>query len=488
MPYIFSSKYLGLLDPQETIFGDGEGGFRWSLDDEEDRNVLLTLRDQFEPLRDIVKQVSDSTWEKTIHNRDFKGTLFRFPLRSESSEVSDNLYDTNKVVQLFDSFIADADISLLFLRHVSSVSLKHIDPCGSVTVKLKVSLSSSPANSGDTDEAPDGSTLFKNISSDSASAGVRNTLWLVTSHCLDKGEMEKIDLLAEKLCYRPQVDLAFPCDPENSISDGRLSCFLPLPNNEPNKTGLPVHINACFGLTDNRRHIKWQDEDQKNDEAAQWNELLMTVVLPHTYLKMILESIKYCRNSILPAASVYRLWPNIIQMEHKEKWHGIAKDVLEHLLKDKAVFSLAKDEKIWVTVSDAVIPANDIEEPAIASAVARVLNLENENLIDIPEHVLYDLKYVCPESDTLQWITPHFVRNVLQRSRLEDVSHDEKLHLLEYVLSDTKYQELEGLQLLPLDNGTFKKFTDRDGCMVLIDNKEFPRCVGFVEMFNIIVL
>ncbi|XP_076152503.1 sacsin-like [Alosa pseudoharengus] len=476
MPYIFSSKYLGLLDPQEKIFGDGEGGYRWSLDDDEDRNVLFTSRDQFQPLRDIVKQVSDSTWEKTIEeDQFFKGTLFRFPLRCESSEISDNLYDSDKVVQLFDSFIADADISLLFLRHVSNVSLMHIDPCGSVAVKLKVSLSSSPASleSGDTDKPPEGSTVFKNISSASLSDGERNTQWLVTSYCLKEGEVAKIDLLAEKLCYQPQVDLAFPCEPENFISDGRLSCFLPLPNNEPNRTGLPVHINACFGLTDNRRHIKWQDEDQKNDEAAQWNELLMTDVLPHTYLKMILDSIQCCRNSVLPATSVYQLWPDIIQMQHKEKWHGIARDILERLLNNNAVFSLAKDEKIWVTPSDAVFPDDDIEEPVL-SAVAKLLITENENLIDVPKHVLNDLKRVIPERDTLQWITPHFIRDVIHRGRLE-VSHNEKLSLLEYVLSDENFQELEGLQLLPLDNGTFEKFTGSDESTVLIDNKEFPR-------------
>ena len=479
VPCIFSSKYLGLLDPQEELFGEGEGGFKWSLDDDEERKELLTLRDQFQPLRDIVKQVSNSTWEKTIEeDQYFNGTLFRFPLRCESSEISDNLYDSDKIVQLFDSFIADADISLLFLRHVSNVSLMHIDTCGSVAVRLKVSLSSSPAcsDSGDTDTDPsEGSTVFKNISSASLSDGERNTQWLVTSYCLEEGKVTKIDSLAEKLCYQPKVELAFLCDPENFISNGRLSCFLPLPNNESNWTGLPVQINASFGLTDNRRHIKWQDEDQKNDEAAQWNELLMTDVLPHTYLKMILDSIQCCRTSILPATSVYRLWPDIVQMEHKEKWHGIARNVLERLLDEKAVFSLAKDETIWVTPLDAVFPANDIEVPVLTSAVARVLMAENENLIYIPEHVVNDVKCVFPESDTLQWITPRFVRDVLHRGGLEEVSHNDKLSLLEYVLSDGNYQELEGLQLLPLYNGIFKKFTDSDECTALIDNEEFPR-------------
>ncbi|KAK3521008.1 hypothetical protein QTP86_008780, partial [Hemibagrus guttatus] len=60
------------------------------------------------------------------------------------------------------------------------------------------------------------------------------------------------------------VDIAFQCDEDRACGSGRLSCFLPLPNNETNMTGLPVHINACFGLTDNRRSdIKSISKDDK---------------------------------------------------------------------------------------------------------------------------------------------------------------------------------------------------------------------------------
>ncbi|XP_063069594.1 sacsin [Engraulis encrasicolus] len=474
VPSIFSSKHLGMLDPQEKIFGDREGGFRWSLDDDD----LFTLKDQFQPLRDIVQQVSTTTWEKAIkEDQCFEGTLFRFPLRSESSEISDNLYDSNKVVELFDSFIADADISLLFLRHVSNVSLMHIDSSGTAVTRLTVSVSSITAcsDSDSTDNHSGGTTVFKTISADSPSEGEKKTKWLITSYCLTKGDVVKIDSLAERLSYSPQVDLAFPCDPENLLSDGRLSCFLPLPNNESNRTGLPVHINACFGLTDNRRQIKWQDEDQKNDEAAQWNEILMTDVLPLSYLKMILDAIQCCRNSILSATSVYNMWPNIIHMQHKEKWHEIAKDVLKRLLNDQPVFSLAKDEMIWVTPSEAVFPADDIDDAALTSALARVLMTEGENLVNIKQHVIDDIRQVFPKPDTLQWITPQFARDVLHRCKLEEVSRHDKLSLLDYVLSDEIYEELEGLQLLPLTSGIFKMFSDSDDCTALIDNKNFPR-------------
>ena len=117
VPCIFSSECLGLLDPQEKIH-DRRPGFLWSLVDKEDQGTLMNA--QFQPFQDIVQLLTGKSWENVImDDQNFNGTLFRFPLRSEASEISDNLYNTDKVVQLFDSFIADADICPLFLRNVS---------------------------------------------------------------------------------------------------------------------------------------------------------------------------------------------------------------------------------------------------------------------------------------------------------------------------------------------------------------------------------
>ncbi|KAK6304498.1 hypothetical protein J4Q44_G00250840, partial [Coregonus suidteri] len=231
VPSIFSSKYLGFLDPQEKLFGERTGGFRWSLEEEEDKETLLNLQDQFQPFRDVVKLVSSQRWKDVIQEEQhFKGTLFRFPLRSEASEISDNLYDSDKVVKLFDSFIADADISTLFLRNVSSVSLQHINTEGSVNVRLTVT-SSPTVNPGlktRNESNIDGSTCFKTITSTSEGKKQTKTKWLVTTCCMKEGNVPELDSLAKKLSFRPQVDLAFRCSQESVLTDGRLSVFLPL--------------------------------------------------------------------------------------------------------------------------------------------------------------------------------------------------------------------------------------------------------------------
>ncbi|CDQ81727.1 unnamed protein product [Oncorhynchus mykiss] len=479
VPSIFSSKYLGFLDPQEKLFGERIGGFRWSLEEEEDKETLLNLQDQFQPFRDVVKLVSGQRWKDIIQEEQhFKGTLFRFPLRSEASEISDNLYDSNKVVQLFDSFLADADISTLFLRNVSSVSLQHINTKGFVNVRLTVT--SSPTSN------IDGSTCFKTITSTSEGKKQTKTKWLVTTCCMKEGNVPELDLLAKKLSFRPQVDLAFQCSQASVLTDGRLSVFLPLPNNDSNKTGYPVHVNACFGLTDNRRHIKWQEEDQKYDEAAKWNELLVKEVLPHTYLLMLQDATNLAKSSTLPVSYVYNIWPDLSQTKHKDKWHGIAEDILQRLLKQNtAIFSLAEDERQFVSPAVAVCPSDDTMPPEMMAAVTRALIAGGEKLVTFPDHVSRAVQLAFPDPDTLKWVTPALVRGVLRRGVVSNLSNNDKLSLLQYILTDENYHDLRGLKMLPLSDGTFKTFTNEEKDITLIDNDTFPRVLlpGCKDLF-----
>uniref|UniRef100_A0AAZ1WX83 Sacsin/Nov domain-containing protein n=1 Tax=Oreochromis aureus TaxID=47969 RepID=A0AAZ1WX83_OREAU len=399
VPSILSSEHLGMMDPQEKVFGERNGGFRWSLDDAEDQDVLLNMSDQFQPFRDIVSLVCEHGWSKVVmEDQHFSGTIFRFPLRNEASEISDNLYDSDKVVELFDSFIADADLSLLFLKNVTSVSLLHISEDGAVNTRLEVKSS-----------VPTGGVL----------------------------EPE------ESQSLRPE----------------QTELLSPLPNNESNKTGLPVYVNACFGLTDNRRHIKWQEEDQRHDEHALWNEMLMKKVFPQAYIKIIQDAIKLAQNSILPVSSVYNLWPDLTQIQHREKWHALSLDVFHHLFRQNvAILSLAKDERQFISPSEAVFPCNGPTSTNILSAIKRALVSCGENLVTLPASVAKAINEAYPNPSTLKHVTPAFLRAILHRTGVDNITKDDKLSLLEYILGDEQYKELEGLHLLPLSDVTSESF------------------------------
>lgn len=475
LPGIFSSEHLAFMDPQEEIYVGG--GFQWSLDDEEHQKTLMTKQDQFQPFRDIVSLVSGQEWSKVItEDQYFDGTIFRFPLRSRASKISDKLYSSQRVVELFDSFITDAELSLLFLKNVTSVSLVHISADGTVNTRLKVK-SSEPT--GVTLESGAESTVksltkFKLITLSSEQH--RESKWLVTTCMMKHGNVESLDSLAGKLSFFPQVDLAFPCGEKRDSSESRLCCFLPLPNNESNRTGLPVHVNACFGLTDNRRHIKWQEEDQKHDEHAVWNELLMKEVLPMAYVVIIRDAIRLAQDSLLPISSVYDLWPEIAKISHRERWYTVALDVLCHLFRQNVpILSLAKDERTFITPAEAVFPCNGPTSPDTLAAIKKTLVSCGENLVTLPGSVATAVYKAYPHPDALKRVTPTFLRDVLCRVGVHVMSKEDKLCLLEFILSDGNYRELRGLQLLPLSDGSFRCFTDREEDTALIDSDIFQR-------------
>lgn len=467
------------MDPQEKIFGERNGGFLWSLDDAGDQEALMSMTDQFQPFRDIVSLVSRKQWsEVVLQDQQFDGTIFRFPLRNEASDISDTIYTSDKVVDLFVSFIADAELSLLFLKNVSSVSLIHINAHGAVNTRLKVTSSSCSdvALESAYDSTTKTLTRFKLITIESENH--QATKWLITTCTMKEGNVENLDSLAKKLSFFPEVDLAFPCGEKRDCSESRLSCFLPLPNNESNTTMLPVHINACFGLTDNRREIKWQEEDQKHDEHAMWNELLIKEVFPQAYLTIIKDAIRLAQWSILDISSVYDLWPDIAQVQHKHRWFTIALDVLQQLFTlNVAVLSLAKDKRMFVTPSEAVFPCNGPTSSAVLAAIERTLVACGENLVTLPARVATAVYQAYPHCHTLKHVTPAFLREILHRFDIDSISRDDKLCLLEYVLSDGdyNYSELQGLQLLPRNDGSFRSFTDREEDTALLDSEDFPR-------------
>lgn len=462
------------MDPQENIFGEREGGYRWYMDDSEDQKNLITMHDQFQPFRDMVSLVTGQKWSNIVKGHHFQGTIFRFPLRKTISKISDNLYDSKKVVELFESFIADAELSLLFLKNVTSVFLGHIDANGKVNPRMMVKSSSHQHAALESRNESETSTRFKLITQHSDDP--KETKWLLTTCKMKKGGAGNLNLLAEKLSFSPQVDLAFPCGEKRDCGEGRLSCFLPLPNNESNKTGLPVYVNACFGLTDNRRQIKWQESDQKHDEHAVWNELLLKEVLPQTYLNLIKDAIELAQTLVLPVSCVYDLWPDITQVKHKDRWHAVALDVLQHVFRENmAVLSLAKDGRKFVPPSEALLPCNGPTSSDVLAALERTLVSCGENLVTLPQNISRAIAEAHPRPDTLKHVTPPFVRHVLRRMDMHTLSKGDKLHLLEYVLSDGKYKELEGLQLLPLSDGSFRAFTSRKVDMALIDSSTFPR-------------
>ncbi|KAJ7995472.1 hypothetical protein DPEC_G00244910 [Dallia pectoralis] len=494
VPSIFSGEQIGMLDPHQTLFGTNETGQCWNL--KTDMKEVTELTDQFAPYMGLFGSSG-----KTIKDGSFSGTLFRFPLRVKPSQLSANIYNKEKVLELFESFKADADTVLLFLKSVQKVSLHVRESDGTERMLFQVTAGDNPE---DMLERPN-SLKTLGLATDSYSNGVpsstvtcatyqvnietqdettketQRTTWLVCNGVGGRGLCSDLDSLADDLKFIPTIGIALPLSLIDEGKEatpgfsGRAFCFLPLPPGDESLTGLPVHVSGFFGLTDNRRSIKWREVDQWRDPAALWNELLIVTVIPRAYFTLIMEAIKRVQNRkdqdfTLSPSGTYGAWPDLSRI--KPRWKPILEPLFYDLLQEKVINTLTNS---WIQVDEAVFSELDTDAD-ITETVISYLQSSGMQVARVPATVDVVLTSYVTGPACVKKVTPSLVRQVIRKAKPK-VSPQGKLLLLDFVLSDRGYSDLIGLELLPLQDETFAAFSssvsDKDA--VYISSDEYPR-------------
>lgn len=484
-----------MLDPHQTLFGANESGQCWNLTT--DVKEIKELADQFSPYFGIF-----GSSEETLKDGNFPGTLFRFPLRLKPSQLSGNIYNKEKVLELFESFKADADTVLLFLKSVQKISLHIRESDGTERLLFQVTATE---NTDDKLERPNAlKTLGQAVdcysngvpsssvtcvtyqvsieTQDEMAKETQRMSWLVCNGVGGRGMCTELDSLADDLKFMPTIGIALPLtaiDGEDTGASspflGRAFCFLPLPPGEESETGLPVHVSGFFGLTDNRRSIKWREVDQWRDPAALWNELLMVAVIPRAYFTLITEAVKRVQTKkdqdfpITPTGT-YRAWPNPKQV--KTRWKPILQSLFLDLLQQPVIYSLGE---CWVQVDQAVFSELDTDED-ISQTVINYLQSSGLHVAKVPAAVDAVLAAYASESAEVKKVTPSSLRQVIRKCKHKGPPQ-EKLLLLEFALSDANYSDLIGLELLPLQDNTFTAFSSSvsEKDTVYIASEEYPR-------------
>jgi len=120
LPVILSGDYIGILDPHQQFF-DGSGSHAWTLS--RDGPLLLqSARHQLDPFLGLFG-CDVTTFSATSGGGFYAGTIFRFPLRTSPSALSDTVYTAARVSTLLENFELDADLNLIFLRSVERVEV-----------------------------------------------------------------------------------------------------------------------------------------------------------------------------------------------------------------------------------------------------------------------------------------------------------------------------------------------------------------------------
>ena len=241
---------------------------------------------------------------------------------------------------LFESFEADAHLVLLFLQHLESIELYVREESESnperifhvriadqslqiVRAKRKEFLAKIKpgilmAESATVTYPVTIETVELNALS--ADETVRQHSFFVTNYfCAGEISTRFRRLMADKeLSYLPTVGvaMAIPTSPNLQTPNikGHVFCFLPLPVQTKSLTGLPVHVNGCFALSQNRRYIKSPNADQEHrersgrqltDKSLLWNRCLLEEAIPRAYATMILEAINE-KSRLVTRTSIFK--------------------------------------------------------------------------------------------------------------------------------------------------------------------------------------
>jgi len=161
------------------------------------------------------------------------------------------------ISRLFHDFLnEEAEMTLLFLRNISHISIQEIGADGSPTSLAEISITRSPSTSMDTSPRTltATTTLTRHHSSQTQNWRILHTLYPQT---------EAVELLSQEPGSNRQnlqgflkfsklaPEIAIAANMDRPVS-GRLFTYLPLSIS----SGLPIHVHALFALDLSRRHLR----------------------------------------------------------------------------------------------------------------------------------------------------------------------------------------------------------------------------------------
>ena len=232
--------------------------------------------------------------------KQFRGTLFRFPLRFNGSKISENVYTHSKVQLMFDRVKESSSKLLMFLNNVEKMSFYHSEGC-SFTKDFEVTVTKQSVNN-----SLSSSKLSKVCISTVAQTGnceVEGFLIASNSQNLKAGD-NRTKTGTASVSIKLKTD-----DETNNISvetvTGECFCFLPLHI----ETGLPVHVSSNFAVMTNRRGIWKADNISTATNESNWNRMLMESVVFQAYIALLLHLQKMQQKGSLLNYRFHCLWP-----------------------------------------------------------------------------------------------------------------------------------------------------------------------------------
>ncbi|XP_053401274.1 sacsin-like [Mercenaria mercenaria] len=421
----------------------------------------------------------------TLGEDGFRGTLFWFPLREKKSNLSETLYNETKVNNLFNSFKLEAANILLFLKNIEQISLHFRDTDTPIKDILKTEIEDRDGTVRQTRSAF--KELIEDVISTPESADIHLTLqmvihtssedtvksqeWLVVNYFIRESASEGFRHLIQdrNLGYSPYVGVAALLNEMAEEFEGHVFCFLPLPREGERLTGLPVHVNGFFALSQNRHHMKWYTEEQEgqhiDDKSVLWNKALIEEAIPKAYELLVLEAIKIAEKNSNKEAFVtatYNAMPvcqNSTRKTHK-RWMMLEKKLYEKIEKRNIVYAPQTNE--WIALNKAIfstfrtLAGNEVDT-SMQEAITKCLRKICLKFAKVPDSLFDTMQMHFPY---LKDLTPSsLVIHLHERSQYREMSCEDKIQILTYLLlGEGNLANIRNLELLPLASNRWTVF------------------------------
>lgn len=446
------------------------------------RRILDQFPDQFSPFLHFGCDLQQS----------FPGTLFRFPLRNETtasrSQIKNAKYAPEDVQMLFTSFSEVVSESLLFLRNVQKISMFVKDGnqhdmtlihSASKRSVIGIGKELHPLHSmldfisGSQKKGMDkpqflnmlGKTADQDLPWHSQKIEIEEQNpfksilhhWIL-SECIGGGNAKHMSLSLNKshkfipwASVAAHINSVYNEDPIHIINkfEGRAFCFLPLPV----VTGFAVHINAYFELSSNRRDI-WFGNDMAGGGKvrSEWNVCLLEDAVSRAYARIL---VCIAEETGSPTETFFSFWPTATKTE---PWASMVRKLYLSIsdLGLPVLYTKARGGQ-WISTRQAIFP--DYTFPKVAELM-EALSDAGLPIVTVPKPIVERFTDSCP---SLHFLNPFLLRNLLIRRKRGFKDKDAMLITLSYCLSDMSgsnfSENLFGLPLVPLANGSFTMFS-----------------------------
>ena len=405
VPCFISRRYFTMFDPHTTHLRDrvshDEPGMR--IDLIESRDDLLVYEDQFLPYNHVfgceIFQLPDEGYH---------GTLFRFPFRctktARKSKICDKIMGREQIDSIVTSFKKEAPHLLLFLKHVTKVSVSMLEE-GAKSAKEMVTI----IDVEKSHECIEYSRLelidsyvkrhnfgVRNVEThctistlvhSSNDTKVSNSNWLINSTV----DAKPLPTSLKNSGLVPFAEVAIQVEKKQSHLipkplEGYAFCFLPLPI----KTGLPFHVNGFFDVNHDRSGIRSTDDERFGRD---WNESLCKGALTQAFIVAL---------SLLAKEMNLEIMSKDEKRDHLESYYKFfdlsgKKNLIGEALSESVARNLSTSEceLIWSDVSngkwlypnDVILLDLELQARAMQECTVQVFLELEINICVTPNHI-----------------------------------------------------------------------------------------------------